>query len=86
MIIHTVLEEERIGFTNHVNEVLKQDADIGSRLPISPKEIFEQIEDGVILWYPLPYPANSSIPPPSARCPPFPPKPSTPTPNPSTKR
>jgi len=40
MIIHTVLEEERVGFTNHVNDVLKKDADVGNRIPISPKEIF----------------------------------------------
>jgi len=50
MIIHTVLDSEIEGFTNHVNEVLKEDADINSRLPIGPKDIFEAIGDGVILW------------------------------------
>jgi hypothetical protein len=43
MIIHTVLEEERVGFTNHVNDVLKKDSDVGSRLPISHKEIFDAV-------------------------------------------
>ena len=49
-IYHTVLEEERVAFTNHVNEVLKNDKDISSRLPINHKDIFEEVGDGIILW------------------------------------
>ena len=40
MIIHTVLDSEVEGFTNHVNDVLKEDKDISNRLPIASKEIF----------------------------------------------
>ena len=49
-IYHTVLEEERVAFTNHVNEVLKNDKDIASRLPVNHKDIFEAVGDGIILW------------------------------------
>lgn len=58
-IYHTVLESERIAFTNHVNEVLKPDKDVGGRLPIDHKDIFEAVGDGVILWYNLIYIVNS---------------------------
>jgi hypothetical protein len=39
-VYHTVLDSEREAFTKHVNEVLKDDKDISSRLPINEKEIF----------------------------------------------
>jgi plastin-1 len=55
---HTVLDSERIAFTNHVNEVLKDDKDIKNRLPINEKEIFEAVGDGVILWYLVPHAAS----------------------------
>jgi hypothetical protein len=61
-VYHTVLESERIAFTNHVNEVLKNDPDVKSRLPIGHKEIFEAVGDGVILWYSPCHAANSSTP------------------------
>lgn len=50
MIIHTVLASEVEGFTNHVNEVLREDKDISNRLPIGQKDIFDAVGDGVILW------------------------------------
>jgi hypothetical protein len=49
-VYHTITDSERIAFTNHVNEVLKDDKDIKSRLPINHKGISEAVEDGVILW------------------------------------
>lgn len=60
-VYHTVMESEIIAFTNHVNEVLKTDPDVSKRLPISHKEIFEAVGDGVILWYFNIHVANSSI-------------------------
>ncbi len=36
-IYHTVLDSERDAFTNHVNEVLREDKDINKRLPIPHK-------------------------------------------------
>lgn len=67
-VYHTVMESEIIAFTNHVNEVLKTDPDVGKRLPISHKEIFEAVGDGVILWYFDSHVANSLIPLSKARC------------------
>ena len=49
--IHTVNEAEKIAFTSHVNDVLKDDQDVKNRLPIPDKEIFDAVQDGVILWY-----------------------------------
>lgn len=40
-VYHTVLESERMAFTNHVNEVLKKDPDVSARLPINHKDIFD---------------------------------------------
>lgn len=57
-VYHTVLESERVAFTNHVNEVLKDDKDIKARLPIDEKEIFEAVGDGILLWYPFPNAAS----------------------------
>jgi hypothetical protein len=36
-VYHTVLESERQAFTNHVNEVLKEDKDLLKRLPVNDK-------------------------------------------------
>lgn len=33
-IIHTVLDSEKEAFTNHVNEVLKNDSDVKNVIPI----------------------------------------------------
>lgn len=49
-VYHTVMESEIVAFTNHVNEVLKKDSDVSKRLPISHKDIFDAVGDGVILW------------------------------------
>ena len=59
-VYHTVLESEKVAFTNHVNEVLKNDPDVAKRLPIPHKDIFEAVSDGVILWYVLQYAVNWS--------------------------
>ena len=50
-VYHTVLDSEKEAFTNHVNMVLQADPDVRPRLPITSKEIFSQVEDGIILWY-----------------------------------
>jgi hypothetical protein len=57
-VYHTVLDSERVAFTNHVNEVLKDDKDIKARLPVNEKEIFEAVGDGILLWYSLHYSAS----------------------------
>ena len=57
-VYHTVLDSERDAFTNHVNEVLREDKDIGKRLPIVHKDIFEAVGDGIILWYIINHSAN----------------------------
>lgn len=49
-IIHTVHVSEREAFTYHVNEVLRNDADVRGKLPIAPDQILNLVEDGVILW------------------------------------
>lgn len=85
-VYHTVLDSERMAFTNHVNEVLKDDKDIKARLPINEKEIFEAVGDGVMLWYCIPHAASSSTRPSSVRCPPSPRPPSTSTAPTSTTR
>jgi len=48
---HTINEEEKEQFVFHINSVLKNDKDIGSRFPIDGKNmsIFEQCKDGLIL-------------------------------------
>lgn len=48
-IYHTVTDSERIAYTNHLNEVLKDDKDLKNRLPIAEKALFESVGDGVIL-------------------------------------
>lgn len=49
-IIHTILASEKEAFTNHVNETLKDDPDIKNRLPIPADEIFDGVQDGIVLW------------------------------------
>ena len=49
-IIHTVLNSEKDAFTNHVNEVLKNDPDIKNLLPIPSDQIFDAMHDGIIFW------------------------------------
>ena len=49
-IIHTVLNSEKDAFTNHVNEVLKEDPDVKNIIPIPADKIFDAMQDGVIFW------------------------------------
>ncbi|KAJ1673046.1 fimbrin, partial [Spiromyces aspiralis] len=48
---HTINEDERVEFTNHINFALAGDNDIGYRLPINPHtmELFDECRDGLIL-------------------------------------
>ncbi|KAJ2639012.1 fimbrin [Coemansia sp. RSA 1286] len=48
---HTINEDEREEFTNHINFALDGDKDIGYRLPIDPHtmQIFDEARDGLIL-------------------------------------
>jgi plastin-1 len=49
-VIHTILDSEKNAFTNHVNEVLQEDPDVKNKIPIPTGEIFDAVQDGVILW------------------------------------
>ncbi|KAL1938822.1 hypothetical protein VTO73DRAFT_11202 [Trametes versicolor] len=50
-VSHTINEDERAEFTNHINMVLAGDTDIGSRLPIptDTMQLFDECRDGLIL-------------------------------------
>jgi plastin-1 len=50
-VSHTLNEDERTEFTNHINGVLAGDADIGHRLPIPTEtmQLFDECRDGLIL-------------------------------------
>ncbi|KAH7907615.1 calponin homology domain-containing protein [Hygrophoropsis aurantiaca] len=50
-VSHTINEDERTEFTNHINGVLENDADIGSRFPIptATMQLFDECRDGLIL-------------------------------------
>jgi len=50
-VSHTLNEDERTEFTNHINGVLSGDSDIGSRLPIPTEtmQLFDECRDGLIL-------------------------------------
>ncbi|KLO09421.1 calponin [Schizopora paradoxa] len=50
-VSHTINEDERREFTNHINSVLDGDNEIGSRLPIPTEsmQIFDECRDGLIL-------------------------------------
>ena len=50
-IIHTVLSSEKEAFTNHVNEVLKNDSDLKNVIPIPHDQVFDAMQDGIIFWY-----------------------------------
>jgi hypothetical protein len=49
-IYHAVTNAESNAFTNHINQTIRDDKDIKNRLPISHKEIFDAVGDGIILW------------------------------------
>ncbi|TXT15675.1 hypothetical protein VHUM_00178 [Vanrija humicola] len=48
---HTINEDERRSFTDHINGVLAGDRDIGNRLPIptDTMQLFDEVRDGLIL-------------------------------------
>ncbi|KAJ2318608.1 fimbrin [Coemansia sp. Cherry 401B] len=48
---HTINEDEREEFTNHINLALAGDSDIGYRLPINPHtmQLFDETRDGLVL-------------------------------------
>ncbi|KAH7921167.1 fimbrin [Leucogyrophana mollusca] len=50
-VSHTINEDERTEFTNHINGVLENDPDIGSRFPIptATMQLFDECRDGLIL-------------------------------------
>lgn len=60
-IIHTVLNSEKEAFTNHVNEVLKEDPDLKNVIPIPFEHIFDGMQDGIIFWYISSYLVNLSM-------------------------
>ncbi|KAK9479402.1 calponin homology domain-containing protein [Lipomyces japonicus] len=50
-VTHTINDEERSEFTNHINSVLAGDVDIGDRLPFPTDtfQIFDECKDGLVL-------------------------------------
>ncbi|KAJ7611151.1 fimbrin [Mycena rosella] len=50
-VSHTINEDERTEFTNHINSVIENDADVSGRFPIptTTMQIFEECKDGLIL-------------------------------------
>jgi plastin-1 len=50
-ISHTINEDERSEFTNHINSALEADADVSSRLPIptTTMQLFDECRDGLVL-------------------------------------
>ncbi|KAI6010141.1 calponin homology domain-containing protein [Pisolithus marmoratus] len=50
-VSHTINEDERTEFTNHINGVIENDSDIGSRFPIptATMQIFDECRDGLVL-------------------------------------
>ncbi|CDO75625.1 hypothetical protein BN946_scf184840.g8 [Trametes cinnabarina] len=50
-VSHTINEDERAEFTNHINAVLENDPDVGHRLPIptNTMQLFDECRDGLIL-------------------------------------
>ncbi|KAJ2017995.1 fimbrin [Coemansia sp. RSA 455] len=60
---HTINEDEREEFTNHINFALSGDSDIGYRLPIDPHtmQLFDEARDGLILSKLINYSAPETI-------------------------
>ncbi|KAF8810929.1 Ca2+-binding actin-bundling protein [Phlegmacium glaucopus] len=50
-VSHTINEDERAEFTNHINMVIENDPDVGSRYPIptDTMQLFDECKDGLIL-------------------------------------
>ncbi|KAL0476703.1 fimbrin [Acrasis kona] len=47
--IHSYSHEETEAFTEFINDHLSKDAQIGSRFPITPEQLFDSVQDGVLL-------------------------------------
>ncbi|KIY48420.1 hypothetical protein FISHEDRAFT_73617 [Fistulina hepatica ATCC 64428] len=50
-VSHTINEDERREFTNHINGIIENDPDVSSRFPIPTEtmQVFEECKDGLIL-------------------------------------
>ncbi|KAH9974819.1 calponin homology domain-containing protein [Lactifluus volemus] len=50
-VSHTINEDERREFTNHINGILEGDPDVGPRIPIPTEtmQLFDEARDGLIL-------------------------------------
>ncbi|KAF5336359.1 hypothetical protein D9611_006595 [Ephemerocybe angulata] len=50
-VSHTINEDERTEFTNHINTVIENDQDLAGRYPIptDTMQIFDEVKDGLIL-------------------------------------
>lgn len=50
-VSHTINEDERTEFTNHINTVIEHDEDLAGRYPIptDTMQIFDEVKDGLIL-------------------------------------
>ncbi|KAG2003234.1 actin cross-linking, variant 2 [Coprinopsis cinerea AmutBmut pab1-1] len=50
-VSHTINEDEKAEFTNHINTIIEHDPDVSSRYPIptDTMQIFEEVKDGLIL-------------------------------------
>ncbi|ETW76025.1 hypothetical protein HETIRDRAFT_329864 [Heterobasidion irregulare TC 32-1] len=50
-VSHTINEDERREFTNHINGILEGDQDVGTRIPIPTEtmQLFDECRDGLIL-------------------------------------
>ncbi|EIM87692.1 uncharacterized protein STEHIDRAFT_55979 [Stereum hirsutum FP-91666 SS1] len=50
-VSHTINEDERREFTNHINGILEDDPDVGERIPIptDTMQLFDECRDGLIL-------------------------------------
>jgi len=48
---HSFSDEEKVAFTDYINQALKNDPDVGSRLPINSKDnsLFTSVRDGLIM-------------------------------------
>jgi len=46
---HSYSEEETVAFTEHINNLLKDDEDLKEVLPIQPEGLFDVVGDGIVL-------------------------------------
>jgi hypothetical protein len=60
---HMFSEEEKIAFSEHINNCLRNDPHAGRHLPLDPDsyQLFERAGDGLIFWYPFTLPSPSLI-------------------------